>query len=187
VISIVQALFLCLHLTSPAAAAPPDAAWLEKPAQLTMIDMLNLYSVVMSNAAVWDVDDLKQQGIEAVNFHLVDAEGKSHIEIVFEERMVVELQREPPGKQTAALQELHGIFSTIFNEIAEDISGQGLFERITGVTSPLDEEIGTFLASREPADMVLSIGFEHGSNNHLYATVTSAGVTFDPDCPVAEE
>ena len=181
-------LSLLFVLATAAFARPPDATWLNQPAALTTADALNMYSGLINGALKSQIDP--SSGVLDMNIWLVDAEGHIRVEMLLTSDLVSNIQGAPPGKQTALLLGMHqelaqGLLETIRTSDPSSSSGIGIFGNTTLPNSPFQDVVGKYLASRDAADIVLSLGFRQGTASHLYTTVFHDRVVFAPDAPTA--
>ena len=166
-------------MVGAADAARPSEEWLAEETTLTRADMLGLTSVIITIGLRVELAD--QDGFEDLELALVDSEGLTRLDMLFGEAHLKGIQDQPPGQQTKTLLELHKMMTGLFAEMAKDQAG-GLFGNYKYAESE-DEAVSTFILNREASDLVLSIGFESGGENHLYVTVFHDRVEFNPDCP----
>ena len=172
---------LLLVLAGPAAASPVD---LDTPVPLTVRDLLGLYSAVLTNNMLIELRGSEEaQYFSSMEVVLADADGRLHVNLVMTSPWMRQIQRVPPAQQMAALEALRVAMA---QPIVTAISGMGqpdAFSNIDRGASSADGILQRYFSDLKAADVVLGLALEKDGKTHLYASVTAAGTTFNPEAP----
>lgn len=176
-------LMLFLGLDAQAQQAGPSPA---TSAALARADQMQIASLVMNEVTRQHVEKT-DNGLEWLRVEMEDAQGRMHVELLFQEQVIAANQQQAPGAQTKLLLGIHesfyGALKNALNEPSEE--GAGLFGLIEGRPTTYDQIIEDKMFNLSPDGLVVTIGFRQGDKNHAYATVAGKSVTFHPDCPMA--
>lgn len=168
---------LLLLLAGAANAAPPT--WTKETVAWNYGDVASLMSLTVTSMLRHEMEP----PFTAVNFVLMDAEGRMVVEFAMESSALAKLQALPPGKQTAFFTELR---SKMINNIrAGTNAGRGLFGKVHGLPERSFGKLVDWMNGDGGKSLVVHVGFEQDGKSHLYATVDASGVTFDKNAPTA--
>lgn len=184
-ITFVLAAMLATAIALPRAnGAQTPQAWMKENAGLSNADVVSIYTILLNQqlrAKIAKGDDV----IEDVEFILFDSKGRTVVDLLLKEREIADLQRMPPGQQTAEFQKLHAKFAGL---LAGDTSGgAGLFDEHEKPVTSFREKLRSFLKERRPEDFVMFVGFKKSGKNHVYAVVEKDRVEFRTDAPTASK
>jgi len=172
----------CAVALQPSPASADSVPPAEQRIELSLADLLNIYSQL---ATLTFADVLVGEDFVSVQVMLLNADGRTVMDFVVNEDRGRRMQAEGAGEATKSLLDLHALFAGMLRDPA---SSQVLLTHegdghLRPPATPASKMVRAFLKSRTDGDFLTQVRFERDGKKHVYATVDSSGVRFNPDAP----